>query len=107
VWWSGQKAGGQVASATKVPPSKAAVAKATGKSPSLTPASTSGKPAGSSESSQSAGEGRGNLAPPAKIAVGSSGAAAQQVVTDDGKLLWASPTTGKPVSFRCVPPEGQ
>jgi hypothetical protein len=29
------------------------------------------------------------------------------VVADDGRSLWASPTTGKPVSFRCVPPEGQ
>lgn len=31
----------------------------------------------------------------------------QQVVADDGKLLWASPTAGKPVEFRLVPPEGQ
>jgi hypothetical protein len=31
----------------------------------------------------------------------------QEVMPDDGSLLWASPTTGKPVSFRCVPPEAQ
>jgi len=31
----------------------------------------------------------------------------QQVVADDGKTLWASPTGGEAVSFRCVPPEGQ
>lgn len=32
---------------------------------------------------------------------------AQEVIPDDGNTLWASPTSGKPVSFRCVPPEGQ
>jgi serine/threonine protein kinase len=31
----------------------------------------------------------------------------QQVVPDDGQLLWASPTAGTPVDFRMVPPEGQ
>src|SRR5262249_749864 len=60
----------------------------------------------SSESSAT-GEGTGNSQPVAKIAVGKTGAAAQQVVADDGKLLWASPTSGKPIGFRCVPPEGQ
>jgi eukaryotic-like serine/threonine-protein kinase len=30
----------------------------------------------------------------------------QEVVPDDGSLLWASPTTGKPVAFRMVPPGG-
>ena len=30
-----------------------------------------------------------------------------EVVADDGKLLWASPTSGEPVSFRLLPPEGQ
>jgi hypothetical protein len=28
----------------------------------------------------------------------------QTIVPDDGQLLWASPTTGKPVAFWCVPP---
>lgn len=32
---------------------------------------------------------------------------AQEVIPDDGNSLWASPTSGKPVSFRCVPPVGQ
>lgn len=31
----------------------------------------------------------------------------QNVVADDGQLLWASPTTGTPLSLRMVPPEGQ
>ena len=35
------------------------------------------------------------------------GGLTQEVVPDDGNTLWASPTMGKPVSFRCVPPEGQ
>src|SRR5262249_49638137 len=74
--------------------------------PAVTPASASGKAQESAEPSATA-EGSGGTHPVAKIAVGTSGAAAQQVVADDGKLLWASPTSGKPISFRCVPPEGQ
>jgi len=31
----------------------------------------------------------------------------QQVVPDDGQLLWASPTAGAPVELKLVPPEGQ
>jgi eukaryotic-like serine/threonine-protein kinase len=31
----------------------------------------------------------------------------QEVLPDDGNLLWASPTTGVPISLRCVPPEAQ
>lgn len=41
-----------------------------------------------------------------QIAVGEGGLT-QEVIPDDGNTLWASPTSGKPVSFRCVPPEGQ
>jgi len=33
--------------------------------------------------------------------------AKQEVVPDDGQLLWASPTTGQPPSFRLVPLDGQ
>src|SRR4029078_95804 len=51
-------------------------------------------------------EASGNAAAKAKTAA-AAGPVAQQVVPDDGKALWASPTTGKPVTFRCVPPEGQ
>src|SRR4029453_13327578 len=31
----------------------------------------------------------------------------QEVLPDDGKLLWASPTTGKPISERLIPPDPQ
>lgn len=31
----------------------------------------------------------------------------EQVVPDDGQLLWASPTAGKALEFKLVPPEGQ
>lgn len=31
----------------------------------------------------------------------------QEIVPDDGELLWASPTTGQPPSFRLVPLDGQ
>ena len=31
----------------------------------------------------------------------------ESIVPDDGKLLWASPTSGQPIAFRLVPPEGQ
>jgi eukaryotic-like serine/threonine-protein kinase len=41
-----------------------------------------------------------------KTAVAAIGVS-QQVVPDDGKMLWASPTAGKPLTLRCVPPEGQ
>ncbi|HUE72492.1 MAG TPA: protein kinase [Pirellulaceae bacterium] len=39
-----------------------------------------------------------------ETAVGDDGLA---VVPDDGKLLWASPTSGPSIDFRLVPPEGQ
>jgi eukaryotic-like serine/threonine-protein kinase len=29
------------------------------------------------------------------------------IIPDDGQTLWASPTSGEPIAFRCVPPEGQ
>jgi hypothetical protein len=48
------------------------------------------------------GSASGNPAPPS-----GEGGLAQEVIPDDGNTLWASPTSGKPVSFRCVPPEGQ
>lgn len=31
----------------------------------------------------------------------------QEILPDDGKLLWASPTQGAPAAFELVPPEGQ
>jgi serine/threonine protein kinase len=36
-----------------------------------------------------------------------SGEGGLQVVSDDGNLLWASPTAGKPFTFHGVPPEAQ
>ncbi len=45
--------------------------------------------------------------PPVNPEVAAEGGPTQQVVADDGQLLWASPTAGKPVDFRLVPPEGQ
>jgi serine/threonine protein kinase len=49
----------------------------------------------------------GDNEPAAIKIVSSSIPPIQQVVKDDGKLLWASPTRGKPTTFRCVPPEGE
>jgi len=48
----------------------------------------------------------------AKTGSAKSSSPAEQVFTqmvepDDGKMLWASPTTGKLVTFRCVPPTPQ
>ena len=39
--------------------------------------------------------------------VQASGGSRYRVVDDDGKLPWASPTSGEPVSFQYVPPSGQ
>ncbi len=59
-----------------------------------------GKAADGEKPPGSSAEGKG-----AKAAGGAT--AALQVVPDDGKALWASPTNGQPVELRCVPPEGQ
>jgi len=44
-----------------------------------------------------------NPIPPAP----SDGSFQQEIVPDDAKLLWASPTTGKPISERLIPPDPQ
>ncbi len=49
---------------------------------------------------------KGSGGTPTPAPAGEAGLA-QEVVPDDGNTLWASPTSGKPVSFRCMPPEGQ
>ena len=49
---------------------------------------------------------KGPASSPTAAPAGEAGLA-QEVIPDDGNSLWASPTSGKPVSFRCVPPEGQ
>jgi hypothetical protein len=70
-------------------------------------------PATKTEVPQASGNGNASTSDAAVTATNVSktgsatGGPAQQVVADDGKLLWASPTTGKPIDFRCVPPEGQ
>ncbi|MCE9527152.1 MAG: protein kinase, partial [Planctomycetales bacterium] len=51
-------------------------------------------------------KGNGNSGPKPPTPTGEAGIA-QEVIPDDGNTLWASPTNGKPVTFRCVPPEGQ
>jgi serine/threonine-protein kinase len=62
----------------------------------------SGLPDGDQRSSAS------NDKTPAAIGIASSSIPPiQQIVKDDGKLLWASPTSGKPITFRCIPPEGE
>jgi len=43
----------------------------------------------------------------AKVGEGTETGSGETIVPDDGKLLWASPTSGPPVTFRLVPPEGQ
>jgi eukaryotic-like serine/threonine-protein kinase len=57
------------------------------------------------KSTQESGSGNSGSRNPA-TATGESGIS-QEVVPDDGNSLWASPTSGKPVGFRCVPLEGQ
>jgi hypothetical protein len=42
-----------------------------------------------------------------KNAEAADAGSSETIVPDDGKLLWASPTSGQPVTFRLVPPEGQ
>jgi eukaryotic-like serine/threonine-protein kinase len=51
---------------------------------------------------------KGSSGAPATIPVppGETGTT-QEIIPDDGNSLWASPTSGRPVSFRCVPPVGQ
>ena len=40
-------------------------------------------------------------------AAAGDGGLAQEIVPDDSRLLWASPTTGRPISERLIPPEPQ
>lgn len=68
----------------------------------LTKTSNSGS---SSTDSGSSGTKTGELSAGNKTSA--DGDASPEVVPDDGQLLWASPTSGKPVVLRGVPPEGQ
>jgi serine/threonine protein kinase len=87
LWWRNQQAATQTAVATE-----------NGQTP-LTTASTSGSTTGAEQNAASSAPAGGSSA----ISSGSL----QPLMADDGKTLWASPTSGQPVSFRCVPPEGQ
>jgi eukaryotic-like serine/threonine-protein kinase len=103
VWWRGQAGGNSsIASAENTGMQNDAVQAAP-----LTPASASGKAPGSSPAGESTADGSGTPTAVVKAAGKADFGPAQQVVADDGRLLWASPTSGKPVSLRCVPPEGQ
>jgi len=66
-------------------------------------AGNGGPPAGDG----TAADGTASAGPPAGVTPASASGSGQQVVPDDGQLLWASPTAGAPIEFRCVPPEAQ
>jgi hypothetical protein len=66
------------------------------------PATSTGPGANPPDSSQGSGATTTPKPPVTVTEVGFQ----QEVVPDDGSLLWASPTTGKPVAFRMVPPGG-
>ena len=77
-----------------------------GSSPAITPTRANG----SSSANHSAVPAAGGQVTPAETPAAASPAApslVQEVVADDGASLWASPTSGPPISFRCVPPEAQ
>lgn len=87
---------------TSVTPTSANVPSSTGKTPENGKTSSGGSGATTMPpvSPTKAVETKG---PPAAVESG----ATQDVVADDGQLLWASPTAGPPLSFRGVPPEAQ
>ncbi len=100
VWWSKQKGVTQTAAA----PSTGATPPG-GAKPANTASTAKSDLQAGAEGSAAPTENDG--APLALKTTTVAGGISQQVVADDGKLLWASPTTGKPVTLRCVPPEGQ
>jgi hypothetical protein len=57
-------------------------------------------------SSTSGGTNTAAVATPTVAATG-DGSFQQEIVPDDSRLLWASPTTGRPISERLIPPEPQ
>lgn len=73
-----------------------------GSAEKLTKTSSSGSSSGDSGSS-----GKTKADSPSGGSKSGSDNAAPEIVADDGQLLWASPTSGKPVVLRGVPPEGQ
>ena len=79
------------------PVTSAAATKGPTPSP-VTPTTTTNPPDGAAPPTSAKGSG-----PPSVTEIGFR----QEIVPDDGSLLWASPTNGVPVAFRCVPPEAQ
>ncbi|MCI0357112.1 MAG: hypothetical protein L0211_01335, partial [Planctomycetaceae bacterium] len=81
-------------------------------STSVTTASSGPKPVavpGSTESNGNTSVATAKQAPttPTITTPPGDGSFQQEVMPDDGKLLWASPTTGKPISERLIPPDPQ
>ncbi len=77
----------------------------TGSRPAITPTSSASR-----TTSKPVTPAAGGTPAPAKTPAAGSGAEpglVQELIADDGTSLWASPTNGPPVSFRCVPPEAQ
>jgi eukaryotic-like serine/threonine-protein kinase len=78
----------------------------------VTPASSGPKmapvadPAGSNGNTESPATKQLPSTAPTPAPVG-DGSFQQEVLPDDGKLLWASPTTGKPISERLIAPDAQ
>jgi hypothetical protein len=105
-YWQQQKSHTSAAAAAGHEAPAAETTTAPGKSATVTPASAHAAVAGKGKSAGS-GEGSSSSASPAGSGSTGEGGLHQNLVADDGKSLWASPTTGKPVSFRCLPPEGQ
>src|SRR5262245_46037345 len=102
IWWSKQRAPTQNAGSPT-----AATTTLAERHPTSTGSATKGEePTVSSNASATSIE-PGGAAPAAAKTGAAAGGVSQQVVADDGKMLWASPTAGKPVTLRCVPPEGQ
>jgi hypothetical protein len=101
VWWLKQKP-----PAEKTVASNAEKGHTEGGSNSTSPTTKAETPQASGDGNPSPVESSPAPAASSKSSAATSGGG-QQVVADDGKLPWASPTSGNPVTFRCVPPEGQ
>ncbi len=91
----------------EVPPPEPSVEKGSGQT-AVTPASSDAggtKPAAAQPSATPPDS--PSTPTPVPTPAPSDGGLAQEIVLDDSKLLWASPTTGRPISERLIPPEPQ
>jgi serine/threonine protein kinase len=101
IWWSKQKPATQTAGSSSTgatPPTNGQPSKTGSAVKTEQPSTTEGIATSIGEAGASSAAAKTTVV---------AGGVLQQVVPDDGKLLWASPTGGKPVTLRCVPPEGQ